>query len=126
VRADDYPCPCCGYLTFSEPPGSYDLCPICFWEDDAVQLRWPDWAGGANRPSLIDAQLIFQRLGAMEERFLRNVRPPRPDDTRDPEWRLFDPSRDHIEPRKQGERTPWPEDSTALYYWRTVPELEAR
>ncbi|MEV6629559.1 CPCC family cysteine-rich protein [Actinoplanes sp. NPDC051470] len=25
-----FPCPCCGYLEFGEPPGSYDSCEICF------------------------------------------------------------------------------------------------
>jgi hypothetical protein len=54
-----YPCPCCGYLVFEEEPGSYDICPICFWEDDLSQLRWLDSAGGANRPSLIEAQVTF-------------------------------------------------------------------
>ena len=33
------PCPCCGYLVFDEEPGSYSICPICYWEDDAVQLQ---------------------------------------------------------------------------------------
>jgi len=34
-----YPCPCCGYVVFDEPPGSYAIRPICFWEDDLAQLR---------------------------------------------------------------------------------------
>jgi hypothetical protein len=50
--SDRYPCPCCGHVVFDEPPGSYAICPVCFWVDDPVQLRWPDWAGGANKPSL--------------------------------------------------------------------------
>ncbi|WP_241494482.1 CPCC family cysteine-rich protein [Pseudomonas asplenii] len=29
-----FTCPCCGYAVFEEPPGSHDICPICFWEDD--------------------------------------------------------------------------------------------
>ncbi|NIP43329.1 MAG: hypothetical protein GWN61_14025, partial [candidate division Zixibacteria bacterium] len=33
-----YTCPCCGYRTLDDPPGSYDICGICFWEDDTVQL----------------------------------------------------------------------------------------
>lgn len=37
-------------------PGSFEICPVCFWKDGAVQLRWPDFAGGANRPSLIGSQ----------------------------------------------------------------------
>src|SRR5436190_23116503 len=43
-----YPCPVCGYLVFDEPPGSYAICPICFWEDDAIQLGFPLMGGGAN------------------------------------------------------------------------------
>ncbi|HEY5908286.1 MAG TPA: CPCC family cysteine-rich protein, partial [Vicinamibacteria bacterium] len=43
-----YPCPCCGYLMFKESPGSHDICKICFWEDDIVQLRDPHFSGGAN------------------------------------------------------------------------------
>ena len=36
----EYPCPCCVYLMFGAPPGSYDICKICFWEDDLSQLRF--------------------------------------------------------------------------------------
>jgi hypothetical protein len=43
-----YPCPCCGYLMFYEGPGSYDICKICFWEDDLSQLRFVEWA--ASKP----------------------------------------------------------------------------
>jgi Cysteine-rich CPCC len=64
-----YPCVCCGRLTMEEPPGPHQICPICFWEDDAVQLRWPDWSAGANRTSLIEAQQNFQDYGACDERF---------------------------------------------------------
>jgi hypothetical protein len=47
------PCPCCGYRTFRDPGyGSYDLCPVCFWEDDDLQLSEPDYRGGANDVSL--------------------------------------------------------------------------
>ncbi len=48
-----YTCPCCGYRTLDEePPGTYDICEICFWEDDPVQFVDPDYEGGANTPSL--------------------------------------------------------------------------
>lgn len=30
-------------------PGSYEICPVCFWEDDRVQFRWPAMSGGANK-----------------------------------------------------------------------------
>ncbi len=28
-----YPCPCCSFLTLSGR-GDYEICPVCFWEDD--------------------------------------------------------------------------------------------
>lgn len=70
-------CPCCGHLTFGPELGSYDICPVCFWEDDPVQLADPSYAGGANVPSLEEARENYKRFGAMEERFIGNVRPPR-------------------------------------------------
>jgi hypothetical protein len=51
-----YPCPSCGFLVFEEPAGSYNICPICNWEDDHVQLRHPLMGGGANRESLFESQ----------------------------------------------------------------------
>jgi len=54
-----YPCPCCGNIVHDQPPGSYSICPVCTWEDDIIQLRWPDYSGGANGPSLIAAQSSF-------------------------------------------------------------------
>lgn len=51
------PCPACGFLTVSEAYfGSYDICGVCGWEDDGVQLANPACEGGANSESLIDAQ----------------------------------------------------------------------
>ncbi|MEU7782897.1 CPCC family cysteine-rich protein [Amycolatopsis sp. NPDC049159] len=41
-----YPCPCRGHLVFGEPPGSYEICGVCFWEDDPVQLRCDRAQGG--------------------------------------------------------------------------------
>ena len=112
-----YPCPCCGYLQFGEPPGSYEICDICFWEDDPIQLRWPNWKGGANRLSLIDAQRAFADLGAKEASKLRHVRLPGPADLRDEGWRPIDRAADSFEP--SGEHTdPWPKDRTTLYWWR--------
>lgn len=37
-----YTCPCCGYRTLEEPPGTFDICEICFWEDDGVHFDDPD------------------------------------------------------------------------------------
>ena len=44
-------CPVCGMYEFSHM-GSYEVCEVCGWEDDWVQLDDPDYTGGANRLSL--------------------------------------------------------------------------
>ncbi len=51
-----YPCPACGFQTFDSSIGSYDICPICNWEDDEVQHRFPKMRGGANNQSLYEWQ----------------------------------------------------------------------
>lgn len=112
-----FPCVCCGHLTLGGSPGSHEICPVCFWEDDRVQLRWPNWAGGANRPSLIEAQADFMKFGVCEKRFVTNVRSPRGDEPLDPNWRPIDPAQDPFEPRGAQE-APWPDDCTVLYWWR--------
>jgi hypothetical protein len=51
------PCAACGFLTKGRPfYGTYDICPVCGWEDDGVQLANPTSGGGANRESLAAAQ----------------------------------------------------------------------
>ena len=67
---------------FKEAPGSYDICKICFWEDDAVQLRFPNLADyGANEGvSLIEAQKNFQKFGAVDQRLVKYIRKPTPEE----------------------------------------------
>jgi hypothetical protein len=56
VEAASFPCPSCGFEVFSEPPGSFEICEVCGWEDDHVQLRFPALRGGANKLSLAEHQ----------------------------------------------------------------------
>ena len=60
-----YPCPSCGFLTTEENSfGSYNICPICNWEDDQVQLANPTSGGGANKESLATYQeKIITKIG---------------------------------------------------------------
>jgi hypothetical protein len=79
-----YPCPCCGYLTLpQEPPGTYELCAVCWWEDDGVQFDDPDRRGGANTPSLNEARENFRSFGASDPDLVSEVRPPRPEERAD-------------------------------------------
>ncbi|MEZ5429151.1 MAG: CPCC family cysteine-rich protein [Pyrinomonadaceae bacterium] len=116
-----YPCPVCGYFVFDEPPGSYAICPICFWEDDQIQLGYPLMAGGANSVSLFEAQKQFMREGASEYRFTGPVRRPTDSDSRDPQWRPFDPNKDpHLHWDLETDHERWRASGMAacLYYWR--------
>lgn len=45
-------CPVCENDTFDEEDFEYEICPECFWEYDYVQVREPDFEGGANCHSL--------------------------------------------------------------------------
>ena len=112
-----YACVCCGYRTLSEPPGSHEICPVCGWEDDVYQLRWPYRSGGANEPSLIEAQRSVTAQGSSSES--TQVRQPadEADFDREPFWRPIEVGRDRFEPHG-GHLALWPEDRTVLYWWR--------
>lgn len=85
-----YTCPCCGYKTLSDPKrGSYEICAICYWEDDPVQLENVNEDGGANRVSLRNAQMNFLQFGAVEQRFISNVRKPLTSDVKDSNFKLL-------------------------------------
>ena len=114
-----YPCPCCGHRTLSEPPGSYEICPVCFWEDDIVQLRWPNMSSGANHVSLIQAQTNYRESCVSEQRLACHVRPAQPNEPVEEGWRPIETSDDFEPLTGLGKSdTPWPEDLEALYWWR--------
>lgn len=86
---EKYYCPCCGYNTLTEePPGTYQLCPICLWEDDREQFNNPDKKTGSNPVSLHQAKLNFQRFGACHVDVSEFVIQPDESYKRDPNWRV--------------------------------------
>ena len=71
-----YECPCCGYFTLEGEAGkTFQICPVCYWEDDGIQFNDPTYEGGANSLSLNKAKENFQKFGVIEERFKAYVRP---------------------------------------------------
>jgi hypothetical protein len=107
-----YPCPSCGYLIFDEGPGSDEICKICFWQDDNIDLEKMYKAWGSNKVSLEEGQKNFERIGAVEERFVDQVCPVSSKDIRESKWRMLDRSKDiprEIDPSKT--------DFKDLYYW---------
>ncbi len=116
-----YPCPCCGYLVFTTQPGSYQKCPICLWQDNLAQLRFPLMPNVANHVSLQQAQRNFEECGAAEKRNAGLPREPFDTEVRDEAWRPLDPQRDNIEEPQRGidYADSYPvRDTTVLYYWR--------
>ncbi|AXL88363.1 hypothetical protein C4J65_08465 [Streptomyces sp. CB09001] len=115
--ADRSPCPCCGHLVHEGPTGSSLVCPVCFWEDDVTQLRWPLLTGGANKFSLVDSQRAYMTVRASEERFTNKVREPAVDEPVDEGFRPIDLAVDRFE-EVAVQDEPWPEDRSVLYWWR--------
>jgi hypothetical protein len=74
-------CPCCGCKTLGERSG-WEICPVCFWEDDGQDDHNADAVlGGPNGAlSLSAARQNYQQFGACERRHIVHVRPPRPDE----------------------------------------------
>ena len=77
-------CPCCDCKTLSER-GGFEICPVCFWEDDgqddhdANEVR-----GGPNgRLGLTEARENYRRFSTCEERSIPHVRPPHPEERPD-------------------------------------------
>jgi len=120
---DPYPCPCCGRLVHQQMPGFHQACPICGWEDDLAQLRFPLMPGSSNTVSLREAQRNFLDYGASERRNRGKTRSVIEGDELDAGWRLLDVGRDNVEQPARGidyaNSYPWP-DTTVLYYWRTT------
>jgi hypothetical protein len=62
--------------------GGFEICPVCFWEDDGQDDHDADQArGGPNgNLSLAQARLNFKNFGAYDPKFLPNVRAPKNDE----------------------------------------------
>ena len=59
---NDFPCVCCGFITRSDSSNDdYDICPVCFWENDPIQNENINSNVGANAVSLQQAQINFRK-----------------------------------------------------------------
>lgn len=78
-RDEPVRCACCGYRTIGNR-GQYEICPVCFWEDEGMTgaelgaYSWP------NHMTLGQGQEAFRTLGACGARFVRLVRAPKPEE----------------------------------------------
>ena len=78
-----YQCKCCKYFTLKDEPieprkhpGTFEICPVCFWEDDSLQYLNPDESYGPNGVSLNNAKENFKKYGAIRRDAVKHVRTP--------------------------------------------------
>ncbi len=76
-------CPCCGCLTLRER-GSFEMCQVCWWEDDGQDDADADVVrGGPNGDrSLSQAKANYRDFGASDRAFMDSVRKPTPGEAR--------------------------------------------
>ena len=68
-------CDCCDYFTIL-CAGDYEICPVCFWEQDSYGFGEPDERSGANHGlTLRQARRNFENVGVCAEPFGANVIP---------------------------------------------------
>jgi len=74
-------CPCCGHKTLCERD-MFEICPVCFWEDDGQDDNDADEVkGGPNHDlSLTTARKNFKKFGACDKHSIKHVRKPMPDE----------------------------------------------
>ncbi|AEC00295.1 CPCC family cysteine-rich protein [Selenomonas sputigena] len=56
--AERIKCPVCGKFEFEERD-DFEICDVCYWENDDLQRRNPDMSG-ANRMSLNEARQAYK------------------------------------------------------------------
>lgn len=72
-------CRCCGHLTLAAY-GHYEICQVCWWEDDPTTIFLPgERAGpGPNHLSLTEGRDNVARIGISKPRLLGRVAPRSP------------------------------------------------
>jgi hypothetical protein len=63
-------CPCCRFNTLSAR-GDYDICRVCFWEDDGINLD--EEFSGPNHITLEEGRNNFAQFGACDEKAKKHV-----------------------------------------------------
>lgn len=105
VNRPQQSCPCCGHLTLSER-GGFEICPVCFWEDDGQDdIDAHVDRGGPNRGRLWHARANYLKFAACEERAKEHVRPPTRNEPKTRQWSLLDDTAVELLP--SADVTPW-------------------
>ena len=72
IKQDLLQCPCCDYFTLNERR-SYEICSVCFWEDDGLDINNLEKHSGPNHQTLKEGRANFLAFGACDEQSKKNV-----------------------------------------------------
>lgn len=76
---ENYPCPCCGFLTFPVPKEdalAY-ICPVCYWENDVFDPGEDDPSDENRGMTLREGRENYLRYGAARPDLVQHARPPK-------------------------------------------------
>jgi len=93
---------------FQRQPGNHEKCPICLWEDDLAQLRFPRMPGSANHVSLEQGQHNYAKSAPPNDAIAAKGAAPFEEEPRESSWRPLDPARDNVENRSAASITAIP------------------
>jgi Cysteine-rich CPCC len=69
-----FQCPCCDFFTLAAR-ADWDICLICFWEDDGNDIDRPDSVSSCNYMTLREGRRNFLKVGACDLKMVPNVLP---------------------------------------------------
>lgn len=96
-------CPCCDHLTLSER-GGYEICPICFWEDDGTNDVFRESPFSPNHCTLLDGRRQYLVCRSSKERMLEHCRHPTEQEAQErAAWRSTIASRLPVAPPQEKE-----------------------
>jgi len=66
VHGGRFQCPCCDFYTLHDR-ASFEICPVCYWEDDGQDFDRLDQVSGPNHITLRQGRENFERIGACDD-----------------------------------------------------------
>ncbi len=77
TKSQRHPCNCCGCYTLvgTKEDIAWDICPVCFWEND-VSGENPEAYSGANHMTLAEGRANYRLCGACDPAMVSHVRAP--------------------------------------------------
>ena len=85
-----YACCCCGYHVLDDAPQSFDVCPVCYWQDAGFDWNMYWWNFAENGLSLEDGRRNFEETGVSNRTSTKCVRSPLPDELPRHDWSADD------------------------------------